>query len=163
MNPLSQGPAPVFLLFAALVVDAALAGVPGLLDLLRRPTDGVRALTVWFDRRLNRERRGEATRLVRIDGSPEWALPLLAVAHARGLAIESIDARGPSDLIVRVRDVPAKLRMGRDLERALRNWNEISERAIGYTRSAGEIELRFEGGAVLREIKKGREENDASR
>ncbi len=105
----------------------------------------------------------EATRLVRIDGSPEWALPLLAVASARGLAIESIDARGPSDLIVRVRDVPTKLRVGRDLERALRNWNEISERAIGYARSAGEIDLRFEGGAVLREIKRGGEENDASR
>ncbi|MEE8445803.1 MAG: CobD/CbiB family cobalamin biosynthesis protein [Alphaproteobacteria bacterium] len=65
MDPLSQGPAPVFLLFAALVVDAVLTGVPGLLDLLRRPTDGVRALTVWFDRHLNRERRGEVTRLVR--------------------------------------------------------------------------------------------------
>ncbi len=105
----------------------------------------------------------EAAQLVRIDGSPEWALPLLAAANARGLAIESIDARGPSDLIVRLHDVPARLRVGRDLERALRNWNEISERAIEYTRSAGEIDLRFEGGAVLREIKKGGEENDASR
>lgn len=105
----------------------------------------------------------EAEQLVRVDGSPEWALPLLAVASARGLAIESIDARGASDLIVRVRDVPARLRMGRDLERAVRNWNQISERAFGYTRSAGEIDLRFEGGVVFREIKKGGEGNGTSR
>lgn len=104
----------------------------------------------------------EASRLPRIDGSPEWALPLLEVAEASGLEVESVDARGPSDLRVRVRGVPALLRMGRDLERALRNWTELQSLASHEARAAGEIDLRFEGGAVLRKLEKEGEQNGAS-
>jgi cell division septal protein FtsQ len=102
----------------------------------------------------------ETARLPRLEGKPEWALPLLALAESRGLAVTSVDAQAPSDLRVRVRDVTPVLRMGRDLERALASFDAV--RTSDQARSAGEIDLRFEGGAVLRKLDKGGDENGAS-
>ena len=106
----------------------------------------------------------ETRDLPRIDGSPSWALPLLALASERGLAVTSVDARGSSDLIVRLRGVSARLRVGRDLERALRNWSRIADLDTRELRSATEIDLRFGGGAVLRSSKnqRGEKSNGAS-
>jgi adenosylcobinamide-phosphate synthase len=52
-------------LLIALALDAALAWLPGLREAQRAPADGVAALARWFDRRLNRERRGPNTRFAR--------------------------------------------------------------------------------------------------
>ena len=93
---------------------------------------------------------GEAGELPRVDGLPEWALPLVVLAAERGLQISSVEARAPNDLVVRLQDVTPVLRLGRDLGRALDNWAEIAERGPEELRSAQEIDLRFDGGAVLR-------------
>lgn len=97
----------------------------------------------------------ESRDLPRVEGKPAWALPLLALAADRGLQIRSVEARGSSDLLVRLRGVSQRLRVGRDLERALRNWSRVAELGDDEVRSATEIDLRFEGGAVLRGSEKG--------
>ncbi len=95
---------------------------------------------------------GEADALPRIDGEPAWALPLVAAAHERGLELRSVDARGPDDLLVALRGSVTRLRVGRDLDRALRNWTEISRRGLARDWAPREIDLRFEGSAVLRDM-----------
>ncbi len=53
------------LLLIALLADAVLGGIPGLRELLGAPLAFVRAVAGGLERRLNRERRGPRTRMVR--------------------------------------------------------------------------------------------------
>ena len=96
--------------------------------------------------------RGETEALPRIDGEPAWALPLVAAANARGLELASVDARAPDDLLVALPGRATRLRVGRDLDRALRNWSEIRQRGLARDWAPREIDLRFGGGAVLRDV-----------
>jgi hypothetical protein len=95
---------------------------------------------------------GEGEALPRIDGNPAWALPFVAAAGERGLDVASVDARGPDDLLVSLPGQATRLRVGRDLDRALRNWDEIRRRGLARDWAPREIDLRFEGSAVLRDL-----------
>lgn len=57
--------APLVLLLIVMIVDGAIGGLPGIRAVLGAPLAAIRALTGWFDRRLNRAHRGEGTRRMR--------------------------------------------------------------------------------------------------
>ncbi len=59
------GGAPLTVVLAALLADAALAGLPGLRQALATPEALLGSMVSWLDRRLNRDRRSTASRTVR--------------------------------------------------------------------------------------------------
>jgi adenosylcobinamide-phosphate synthase len=67
-------------LLAAFVLDAVLAWLPGLREVLRAPAEGTARLAGWFGARLNRARRGAGTRFMRglvvvvVIAAAAWAL-----------------------------------------------------------------------------------------
>ena len=61
----SAGLDPLLLLLAALALDMLVGDLPAMLPKLPQPVVLVGNVIAWFDSRLNRERRGERTRLVR--------------------------------------------------------------------------------------------------
>ncbi len=80
----SAAPDPLLLLFCALALDALLGDMPAALARVAHPVVLIGRCVQWFDKRLNRERRGEKVRLVR--GVLTVAM-LVAGAAASGLAL----------------------------------------------------------------------------
>jgi adenosylcobinamide-phosphate synthase len=63
--PAALAPGSLFVLFAALLLDAAIGDLPRLFRYLPHPIVLIGRAIAWFDRRLNREERSEAARRMR--------------------------------------------------------------------------------------------------
>ena len=95
---------------------------------------------------------GEADALPRIDGSLHTALPLLRAARELGVRIRFIRAHDPRDLRFRSRD-GVDVRIGRDARDSLVSWIRLQESGLIELYGAREVDLRFAGSAVLRDLR----------
>lgn len=91
---------PLVLWLIVIVADALFGGLPGLRHALAVPLVAVDRITVWFDRKLNREQRSVANRLLRgalavcvlalAASAVGWAVALLARSVPSGWLIEAV-------------------------------------------------------------------------
>jgi len=95
---------------------------------------------------------GEQTGLPQIEGQLDSALQLLRSAERAAVSIASIDARDRSDLVFCPSGAELRVRVGGDLDAALRDWRKMRRTGLIETYAAHEVDLRFPGGAVLRDF-----------
>ena len=95
---------------------------------------------------------GEADALPRVDGSVHTALPLLRAARELGVRIRSVRARDPRDLRFRSHD-GVDVRIGRDPRDSLVSWIRLRDSGLIEVYGAHEVDLRFFGSAVLRDLR----------
>ncbi len=93
---------------------------------------------------------GEALGLPELRGETARALPLLVAARERGLALASVSAAAPGDVRFRPSDLEVDVRVGVDPARALQDWERVAKTGLVRGYGAGEVDLRFANGAVLR-------------
>jgi len=98
-------------------------------------------------------RKGESATLPGLRGLPEWALALFEQAAELQLELGNVEARGPADLVFTPPGAEFRVRVGRDLQRGLRLWRELRAQELPERWAANEIDLRFAGSAVLRDIR----------
>ncbi len=92
----------------------------------------------------------EIERLPQVNGDPQHALPLLALASEFQIEIQSIDARKPDDLRFQPRDRTLEIRVGADPRASLLDWLRLRESGLLQGYAAQEVDLRFPGSTVLR-------------
>jgi hypothetical protein len=97
-------------------------------------------------------RAGEEAGLPRIEGNLQGALQLLRTADRAGVSIDSIDARDRADLVFRPSGADLRVRVGGDLDAALHDWQRMRRTGLIEIYAAREVDLRFRGGAVLRDF-----------
>ncbi len=96
---------------------------------------------------------GEADSLPRVDGSVHTALPLLRAARELGVRIRSVRAHNPRDLRFRSREDGVDVRIGRNPRDSLASWIRLRESGLIDVYGAREVDLRFAGSAVLRDLR----------
>jgi hypothetical protein len=94
----------------------------------------------------------ERDRLPEIEGQLGHALQLLRSAERARVSIASIEARDSTDLVFRPAGAELRVRVGGDLDAALRDWRRVRRTGLIETYAAREVDLRFPGGAVLRDF-----------
>ena len=99
---------------------------------------------------------GEADSLPRVYGSVHTALPLLRAARELGVRIRSVRAHDPRDLRFRSREAGVDVRIGRDPRDPLASWIRLRESGLIEMYGAREVDLRFVGSAVLRDLRENR-------
>jgi len=87
----------LFLWLLVLAVDALFAGLPGFRRVLAAPLAGVGRLTIWLDRRLNRETRSAVNRMMR---GAIVISALLAFAWTVGAAIQALARALPAGWLI---------------------------------------------------------------
>jgi hypothetical protein len=97
---------------------------------------------------------GEAEHLPGVRGNIRAALPLLRAARELGVRIRSVRSRGTRDLRFRPWAEGIDVRVGADARGALRNWLRLSESGLIDVYGAHEVDLRFAGSAVLRNLRR---------
>ena len=78
--------------------------------------------------------------------------------------LAEIEIRSQSDLLVRPVERALRLRIGPDAEASLRTWLRIRDTDLLGRYAAREVDLRFRGSVVLRELRKttrGREDGSS--
>jgi len=106
----------------------------------------------------------EGATLPELRGEVKWALPLLRAAQELGVELAEIEIRSQSDLLVRPVERALRLRIGPDAEASLRTWLRIRDTDLLGRYAAREVDLRFRGSVVLRELRKttrGREDGSS--
>lgn len=88
---------PLFLWLLVLAADALFAGLPGIRRVLAAPLAGVGRLTMWLDRRLNRETRSAVNRMMR---GAIVVSALLALAWAVGAAVQALARALPAGWLI---------------------------------------------------------------
>ena len=98
-SPETAGFAPPIILFLALLLDAVFGEFGPLFRVLPHPVALIGSLIGWFDRRLNRDNRSSATRLIR-----GVVVTLLMVGFAAGIgwALLELGRRVPNGWIIEV-------------------------------------------------------------
>jgi len=96
---------------------------------------------------------GEADGLPLLSGDASRALPLVRAARERGVALASVSAGPPGDVRFRPADVDVVVRVGADADRALQDWERVATSGLVRGYGAGEVDLRFANGAVLRSFR----------
>ncbi len=104
---------------------------------------------------------GEAERLPRIDGDLDAALPLLRAARERGVGIRSIRSRA-GDLRFRPHSREVDVRVGGSPGSALADWVRLDASGLIDEYGPREIDLRFSGSAVLRDLRTNRGGEDGT-
>ncbi len=97
---------------------------------------------------------GEADTLPRVEGSVDAALPLLRAARELRLRIRSVRALDRRDLRFRSWENGIDVRVGRDARGSLESWIRLRESGLIEMYGAREVDLRFAGSAVLRDLRK---------
>ncbi len=95
---------------------------------------------------------GEPERLPRLDGSVRRALPLLRAARELGVAIRSVRAHGARELRFEPWAGEIRVRVGPDVRAGLRDWLRLDASGLVGVYGAREVDLRFTGSAVLRDL-----------
>ena len=98
-SPETAGFAPPIILFLALLLDAVFGEFGPLFRVLPHPVALIGSLIGWFDRRLNRDNRSSATRLIR-----GVVVTILMVGFAAGIgwALLELGRRVPNGWIIEV-------------------------------------------------------------
>ncbi len=96
---------------------------------------------------------GEAELLPRVEGSVQVALPLLRAAHELRVRIRSVRARDPRDLRFRSWEDGVDVRVGRDARDSLMSWIRLRDSGLIEVYGAHQVDLRFAGSAVLRDLR----------
>lgn len=94
---------------------------------------------------------GEGDALPRMRGDAAHGLRVFAAARARGIALGGVEAAAES-ASVEPQGESVRLRLGSDPERDLANWQRLRASGLLARHRAHEIDLRFEGSAVLRDF-----------
>jgi cell division septal protein FtsQ len=97
---------------------------------------------------------GESEHLPGVEGSILAALPLLRAARELGVRIRTVRSRGTRDLRFRPWAEGFDVRVGADARGALRNWLRLSESGLIDVYGPREVDLRFAGSAVLRNLRR---------
>ena len=105
---------------------------------------------------------GEAETLPRVEGSVDAALPLLRAARELRLRIRSVRALDPRDLRFRSWENGIDVRVGRDARDSLESWIRLRESGVIEIYGAREVDLRFAGSAVLRDLRKNKGGEDGT-
>lgn len=92
----------------------------------------------------------ETAGLPRVTGDGGRALPLLRAARERGVILASVAAPAPGDVRFRPADLEVDVRVGSDPARALADWERVAKTGLVRGYGAGEVDLRFANGAVMR-------------
>ncbi len=96
----------------------------------------------------------EIEKLPELAGQPQWALGLLAAADTRGLRLARVEAES----VTRVRFQPEgqqiRVLVSHDPDRSLDDWLTLRDSGLLGGYAAREVDLRFEGNAVLRDFRK---------
>lgn len=94
---------------------------------------------------------GEGLELPVVEGDVTLALPLVIAARAASLALE--DVRSTADgLVFRPAGLGVRVRSKGSAPDAVARWLRIVESGLVRDRGAREVDLRFEGTAVLRDL-----------
>jgi hypothetical protein len=95
---------------------------------------------------------GEGDRLPRVEGELGPALTVLEEARARGIGIARIEARTAEDVVVHLAESGPRLRIGLDPPRSFADWLRLLRSDVVAREGAREVDLRFQGSAVLRDF-----------
>jgi hypothetical protein len=93
---------------------------------------------------------GEEERLVPVQGRLDAAVPLLRAARRYELDLVEIEALRPNDLRFRIRGSKVLVRGGADTDRVLEDWMRLRAAGVIERYRPREVDLRFDGSAVLR-------------
>jgi cell division septal protein FtsQ len=96
---------------------------------------------------------GEAEALPQIEGSVQTALPLLHAARELRVRIRSVHAYDARDLRFRSWEGGIDVRVGPDARDSLVSWIRLRESGLIEKYGAHEVDLRFAGSAVLRDLR----------
>jgi hypothetical protein len=108
--------------------------------------------------------QGESAGLPRVRGKPGPALEFVLAAQDAGLALASIESDRRGDLIFELRGRALRVRVRSDPAAALAAWERLLASGLLDSHSPREVDLRFQGTAVLRNLRdnKGGKRDDAS-
>ena len=95
----------------------------------------------------------ELVGLPRIHGEPRAAVLLARAAREAGVKLARIDVRGDDGLVFEPVGRPLRVRVVGDPQRALEAWLRLEMSGLVEEHAAGEVDLRFRGGAVLRDFR----------
>jgi hypothetical protein len=87
-----------------------------------------------------------------VSGDPAWALPLLRAAREAGLALARVESRAPDDLSFRTESPQVRVRIGTNAAGAVADWGRLMAQGVLQEYAAREVDLRFQGQAVLRDF-----------
>jgi hypothetical protein len=96
---------------------------------------------------------GERDQLVPVRGNPRRAVPLLLAARRQGVELVGVEVRSAEDLRFRVRGSDTVIRADGEADRALRAWTRLRAAGLVSRYRPEEVDLRFRGSAVLRELR----------
>jgi hypothetical protein len=121
----------------------------------REPIGRIADEAEGFDRSGSRFplRKGEAEVLVPVKGDPQPAIPLRLEARRRGIELAGIEVRGTADVRFRVRGSESVIRTDAEVARALGAWESLEGAGLVGRYRPEEVDLRFRGSAVFREIR----------
>jgi cobalamin biosynthesis protein CobD/CbiB len=123
--------APVFLLLLVIVVDALIGAFPGFRVILDAPLTAVRAITRWFDGKLNREHRGGEARRMR---GLIAVLIIAALAWFVGLLVSGAARAVPQGWIIEMAGLLMVLRYGDCISRMQKGWRLLAGKNNQETR-----------------------------
>jgi hypothetical protein len=107
--------------------------------------------------------RGEGAGLPQLSGDVQSALAVLLAAHEMGVALGSIDARRPDDVVALPLGTSARLRIGAEPRRGLQRWLALLQTRSLPELGQSEVDTRFRGQVILRERGTGRGQDVPSR
>jgi hypothetical protein len=93
---------------------------------------------------------GEAATLTELRGNPKWALPLFRAAQSHDVLLAKVDARAAEDVRFQPAGQTVWVRVGAEPDLSLLKWRRLSGSGLLRGYAAREVDLRFEGNAVLR-------------
>ena len=97
---------------------------------------------------------GEGVELTVLEGRVDWALPLLAAAHAAGVELAEVEARAAADIRFQPKGRAVRVLVGSEPAASLRDWLSLRDTSLLRGYAAREVDLRFRGSAVLRDFRK---------
>jgi hypothetical protein len=97
---------------------------------------------------------GEAKTLTELRGNPQWALPLLRAAQAHEMRFSMVEARSAEDVRFQPMGQSVQVRVGAEPDLSLADWLQLSGSDLVRGYAAREVDLRFQGSAVLSDFRK---------
>jgi hypothetical protein len=91
--------------------------------------------------------------LPRIHGEPRAAVQLARAAREAGVDLDRIDVQGDGELVFEPAGRSLRVRVVGDPKQALEAWLRLDRSGLVEEHAAGEVDLRFQGGAVLRDFR----------
>ena len=139
------GVASLVLLLLVVVTDGLVGNLPGLRIVFDAPLDAVRALTRWFDGRLNRVRRGGEARRMR---GFLVVLVVSLVAWVIGIALSGAARDAPYGWLIEAAALLVLLRHRDCIGRMRRGWRQLATENMDEARIAVDQLVRYDAQAL---------------